>query len=61
MMGARRSAGEVTARWYPAGPNTIRPVRVVLQRVSWATVNVDGERIASIGPGLLALVGRGHR
>lgn len=33
------------------------PVRVVLQRVRWATVDVAGERIAAIGPGLLALVG----
>ena len=33
------------------------PVRVVLQRVRWATVDVEGERIAAIGPGLLALVG----
>lgn len=32
-------------------------MRVVLQRVGWATVDVEGERIASIGPGLLALVG----
>lgn len=32
-------------------------VRVVLQRVRWATVDVAGERIAAIGPGLLALVG----
>jgi D-tyrosyl-tRNA(Tyr) deacylase len=32
-------------------------VRVVLQRVAWARVDVDGEEIAEIGPGLLALVG----
>jgi D-tyrosyl-tRNA(Tyr) deacylase len=32
-------------------------VRVVLQRVAWARVAVDGEEIAAIGPGLLALVG----
>jgi D-tyrosyl-tRNA(Tyr) deacylase len=32
-------------------------VRVVLQRVRWATVHVEGEQIAAIGPGLLALVG----
>ncbi len=41
----------------PGRPQYDPPVRVVLQRVSWATVDVDGERIASIGPGLLALVG----
>jgi D-aminoacyl-tRNA deacylase len=32
-------------------------VRVVLQRVAWARVDVGGEEVASIGPGLLALVG----
>lgn len=41
----------------PARPEYDPGVRVVLQRVGWATVNVEGERIASIGPGLLALVG----
>jgi D-aminoacyl-tRNA deacylase len=32
-------------------------VRVLLQRVSWARVEAEGREIASIGPGLLALVG----
>jgi len=32
-------------------------VKVLLQRVSQAAVDVAGERIAEIGPGLLALVG----
>src|SRR3990172_8774177 len=32
-------------------------MRVVIQRVSSASVTVDGERVASIGRGLLALVG----
>jgi len=32
-------------------------VRVVLQRVTWARVEVDGEEVAAIGAGLLALVG----
>lgn len=32
-------------------------MRVVLQRVTWAAVTVEGEEIARIGPGLLALVG----
>jgi D-tyrosyl-tRNA(Tyr) deacylase len=32
-------------------------VRVVLQRVRWARVAVDGEEVGAIGPGLLALVG----
>jgi D-aminoacyl-tRNA deacylase len=32
-------------------------VRVVLQRVTRATVSVEGETVASIGNGLLALVG----
>jgi len=35
-------------------------MRVVLQRVSRAGVAVDGEHVASIGPGYLALVGVGH-
>lgn len=32
-------------------------MRIVVQRVSGAGVTVDNQRIASIGPGLLALVG----
>lgn len=32
-------------------------MRVVLQRVSWAAVAVEGEEIARIGAGLLALIG----
>ena len=32
-------------------------MRVVLQRVAWARVDVHGESVAEIGPGLLALVG----
>ncbi|MEX1125585.1 MAG: D-aminoacyl-tRNA deacylase [Acidimicrobiia bacterium] len=32
-------------------------MRIVLQRVSEAAVTVDGELVAAIGPGLLALVG----
>jgi D-tyrosyl-tRNA(Tyr) deacylase len=34
-----------------------RPVRAVIQRVSSASVTVDGERVAEIGPGLLVLLG----
>jgi D-aminoacyl-tRNA deacylase len=34
-------------------------VRALLQRVSEASVEVGGERIAAIGPGLLALVAAG--
>jgi D-aminoacyl-tRNA deacylase len=32
-------------------------MRIVLQRVSHASVTVDGEPVASIGPGLLLLIG----
>ena len=35
-------------------------VRALLQRVSEASVEVGGERIAAIGPGLLALVAAGE-
>ncbi len=32
-------------------------MRVLLQRVLTASVDIDGQRIASIGPGLLAFIG----
>lgn len=35
-------------------------MRVLLQRVSHASVTVEGERVAEIGRGFLALVGIGH-
>ena len=35
-------------------------MRLHLQRVSRAHVDVDGDRVASIGPGLLVLAGFGH-
>jgi D-tyrosyl-tRNA(Tyr) deacylase len=36
-------------------------VRALVQRVSSATVRVDGARVASIGPGLLVLLGVTHQ
>jgi D-aminoacyl-tRNA deacylase len=35
-------------------------VRALVQRVSQAAVDVEGERVAQIGPGLLVLLGVGH-
>jgi len=35
-------------------------VKLVVQRVGHASVEVDGASVASIGPGLLVLVGVGH-
>jgi D-tyrosyl-tRNA(Tyr) deacylase len=35
-------------------------VRALVQRVSRAAVDVDGERVAEIGPGLLVLLGVRH-
>ena len=40
--------------------HTIRGVRALVQRVSRAAVDVDGERVAEIGPGLLVLLGITH-
>jgi D-tyrosyl-tRNA(Tyr) deacylase len=36
---------------------TVRAMRAVVQRVSFALVTVEGETVASIGPGLLVLLG----
>ena len=42
-------------------PRASQPdVRALLQRVSRASVQVDSEVIASVGPGLLVFVGVGH-
>jgi D-aminoacyl-tRNA deacylase len=38
----------------------VKRMRAVLQRVSRAAVDVDGRRVAEIGPGLLVLLGVTH-
>lgn len=40
--------------------STVGPVRALVQRVSRASVTVDGEPVGSIGPGLCVLVGVTH-
>ncbi len=44
----------------PAVPATFVGVRAVVQRVSRASVTVDGEVVGAIGPGLCVLVGVTH-
>ena len=39
----------------------MRPVRALVQRVSEASVTVEGETIGRIGPGILALIGITHK
>jgi D-tyrosyl-tRNA(Tyr) deacylase len=48
---------EITSTAAIPSQGTVRAVRAVVQRVSSASVSVDGELVASIGPGLLVLVG----
>ena len=51
---------ERRARRPPKPPASPPDVRALVQRVSRASVKVGEETIASIGPGLLILVGVGH-
>jgi len=44
----------------PGGGTTIAGVRALVQRVRWAHVDVAGERVGEIGPGLCALIGVTH-
>jgi D-aminoacyl-tRNA deacylase len=53
-MRSREVAGVALRR----GPEKV--VRALVQRVSQAAVDVEGERVAQIGPGMLVLLGVGH-
>jgi D-tyrosyl-tRNA(Tyr) deacylase len=43
-----------------APDGSVRPVRALVQRVTRASVAVEGEEVAAIGPGLLVLLGVTH-
>ena len=47
----------ITSTAATTSQGTVRAVRAVVQRVSSASVSVDGERVASIERGLLVLLG----
>jgi D-tyrosyl-tRNA(Tyr) deacylase len=42
------------------GLDVEQPLRALVQRVSQAVVDVEGKRIAQIGPGMLVLLGVAH-
>jgi D-aminoacyl-tRNA deacylase len=56
----RRPSGASRRRQTPGNCETDHLVRALVQRVTRASVDVDGERVAEIGPGLLVLLGVTH-
>src|SRR5207253_9901979 len=54
-------AGQATLRQGPQAPPSQRAMKALVQRVSQAAVDVEGDRVARMGPGMLVLLGVGVR